>query len=151
MDTHCFFYCVVLSHCYEQKKLDELEAKSAMMENDFEDKIKHHKSLVKDSFMSKVGFTNDMASDSFNKNTTAHSSLLYAASTVGIDQDKNEAKERIKARFRQRRSGGDNAERNLVPNKSIEQQGSGRQKKLSGSVQQRLQFYERSLQAVEKK
>jgi hypothetical protein len=122
------------------------------MESSFEDKIQTHKNLMKDTFKNQVGFSKDMSSESFNNNPGAHSSLIYAASTVGIDQDKNDAKERIKARFRQRRS-----EDGKVVNSADKSQhadagpSSSKQNNLSGSVQQRLNFYERSLQAVERK
>ena len=138
-----------------QKRLDDLEAKSAMMESDFVDKIEFHKTFMKDTFKNKVGFSEEMATESFNNNTAgAHSSLLYAASTVGIDQDKNEAKERIKARFRQRRSGDGKSDLNTSISTDTKERtmvDSIKQKKLSGSVEQRLHFYERSLQAVERK
>ncbi len=80
-----------------------------------------------------------------------HTSLLYAASTIGTDQDKNETKERLKAKFRQRRAEQGNHVSNRLSN-NVEQtmKNTTTSKHFSGSVQQRLQFYERSLQAVER-
>lgn len=103
-----------------------------MMENDYEEKLQTHKALAASDFYKRnPGVEND----------THKKSLLYAASTVGTDQDKNDAKERIKARFRQRRS-----------TTTAEGSRAEMQKKVNnGSVEQRLQFYERSLQAVERK
>ncbi len=67
------------------------------MESDFEEKLQNQRALDVSGYYKKNSNLDESG---------AHSSLLYAASTVGIDQDKNEAKERIKARFRQRRSEG---------------------------------------------
>ena len=70
-------------------------------------------------------------------------SLLYAASsTVGTDPDQCEAKERVKAKFRQRRTktNADKAKDESNVNSA------GRQK--LGRVHQRLEFYERSLQSI---
>mmetsp|Transcript_18975 Transcript_18975/g.23345 ORF Transcript_18975/g.23345 Transcript_18975/m.23345 type:complete len:1647 (-) Transcript_18975:76-5016(-) len=136
-----------------RKRLDELEVKSSMMESDYENKLQYHKNFVEDTFKNRVGFTNDMSVEP--RDAVGTQSLLYAASNVGIDQDKGDAKERLKARFRERRS---LAEASINRNKS----GSGtlvesteasvqQKKKISGTVHQRLMFYERSLQAVEKK
>ena len=107
--------------------------------------------------------------ESMNKPSGTHTSLLYAASTVGVDQDKNATKERLKARFRQRRAEQEKSqekkETTILPANPAKQKKKlsvsfqqhtlpsdpPQQKKLSGSVQQRLQFFERSLQAVERK
>lgn len=107
-----------------------MEAKSAMLENDFEEKLQSQKALAASDFYKR---------NSGVENDTHKKSLLYAASTVGTDQDKDDAKERIKARFRQRRSTAEGGRSEL-------------QKKVNnGSVEQRLHFYERSLQAIERK
>ena len=123
-----------------QQKLDDLEEKSAFMASDFEAKLQSQ-TLLAGVTQKRVSFANDKSFES----ATSPQSLLYAASTVGADQDQSEAKERIKAKFRQRRSqsrGDQGAEQS-------KSSGSAGKQKLSGQAHQRLKFYERSLQAVQ--
>jgi len=112
-----------------QKKLEELETKSAHMANEFEMKLNSQKLLVNSigngSSSSQISLP--LTIDSTLVSATGTQSLLYAASHVGLDQEKINAKVRIKERFRQRNA-----------------------QKLTGQVHQRLEFYERSLQAVRK-
>merc|ERR1712127_600912 len=92
--------------------------------------------------------------------------VLYAASSIGLDQDKEkqDAKERIKARFRQRNSpgkaagGGGGAALSLSTATTTNSNSGGammledspiNKQKLTGRVHQRLEFYERSLQSVQ--
>jgi len=110
-----------------QKKLEDLETKSAHMANEFEMKLNHRK-LWANSMGNGSGCSQNskpLTSGSTLVSATGTHSLLYAASHVGLDQEKINAKVRIKERFRQRNS-----------------------QKLTGQVHQRLEFYERSLQAV---
>lgn len=111
---------LILSFCFEQKKLEEVEAKSVVLENN----LQHHLSF-------------SIIDDSFDKSGRTHTSLLYAASTVGNDQEKNETKERLKAKFRQRRANRES----LQETAAID---AAKRTKMSDSVQ----FFERSLQAV---
>jgi hypothetical protein len=106
------------------------------MLSDFEAKLKSQ-SLLKTNIVS--------LNDDSLESATGHQSLLYAASTVSADPDQNEAKERIKARFRQRRMEG--SQKPVKEQSDIVRNTAGKQK-LSGQVHQRLEFYERSLQAV---
>ncbi len=106
------------------------------MLSDFEAKLKSQRILS-----GKLAVPND---DSF-ESVTSHQSLLYAASTVGTDPDQNEAKERIKAKFRQRRT---EVAQKRGQEKTTTVQSTPVKQNLSGKVQQRLAFYERSLQAV---
>ena len=105
------------------------------MLSDFEAKLKSQ-SLLK---------TNIVSLNDDSQSATGHQSLLYAASTVSADPDQSEAKERIKARFRQRRM--EESQKPLKEKSGIARNTAGKQK-LSGQVHQRLEFYERSLQAV---
>jgi len=113
-------------------KLDDLEAKSAIMASDFEAKLKSHTLLT--------DITQKIKDNSLESATSAES-LLYAASTVGTDPDQNEVKARIKAKFRQRRS-------NLGKSN---QEGQNAETLSDQQVHQRLAFYERSLKAVNEK
>jgi hypothetical protein len=122
-----------------------LEAKSALMES------------FDSNLQKQIAFSTFEGSLASLKEKPGHTSLLYAASTIGTDQDKNETKERLKAKFRQRRAEqGNNVSIRLSNNKEQTIKRTtvtfdlGKQKHFSGSVQQRLQFYERSLQAVER-
>jgi hypothetical protein len=121
--------------CYPKQKLDDLEAKSAIMASDFESKLKNHALLTE--------VTKKIKDNSF-ESATSPQSLLYAASSVGTDPDQNEAKARIKAKFRQRRS-RDGKSNQEGQNMDTTQKLSGQQ------VHQRLEFYERSLQAINEK
>lgn len=112
-----------------QAKLEDLEAKSSIMLSDFEAKLKSQTLLA-----------NSAASQNDNSFESIHQSMLYAASTVGTDPDQNETKERIKAKFRQRRTNS--------KQKDGHDLGTEEKQKLSGKVHQRLEFYERSLRAI---
>lgn len=99
------------------------------MLSDFEAKLKSQTLLA-----------NSAASQNDNSFESIHQSMLYAASTVGTDPDQNETKERIKAKFRQRRTNS--------KQKDGHDLGTEEKQKLSGKVHQRLEFYERSLRAI---
>jgi len=133
-----------------QKKLEELETKSAHMASEFELKLNNQKlwanSIGNGSTSSQA--SSPLSIDSTLVSATGAQSLLYAASHIGLDQEKINAKVRIKERFRQR-----NAQGFTKAKSAGAANGSGASKnkqKLSGQVHQRLEFYERSLQAVRK-
>jgi hypothetical protein len=103
-----------------QKKLDDLETKSAMIANEYEMKLQSQKLL---------NLHSDARSQiSSFQSITDQKSIPYNGSNANSERQ-GELRDRIKAKFRERKQASDNA---------------------AGKVHQRLQFYERSLQAVQK-
>ena len=107
------------------------------MASEYEEKLSQQQNVDK---------RNDLPSHDLSfESATSTQSLLYAASNVGLNQRKNETKEKVKARFRERNSNQHYKHSGQNPLISP----SDNKEKLN-NVHQRLQFYERSLKAVEK-
>mmetsp|Transcript_12143 Transcript_12143/g.22740 ORF Transcript_12143/g.22740 Transcript_12143/m.22740 type:complete len:1192 (-) Transcript_12143:62-3637(-) len=131
-----------------KQKLEDLEAKSAIISSDFEAKLTSQKLIEGVTQKKKVSFD----TESSQVSATDPKSWLYAASAAGSDPDQNETKARVKAKFRQRRSKlhEENVARGGNPKDSNNQQIANKHR-ISGQVHQRLEFYERSLQSVQAK
>jgi hypothetical protein len=111
------------------------------MANEYEEKLSQQQMLPLSVVKRKDLSSNDISFES----ATSTQSLLYAASNVGFNQKKNDTKEKVKARFRERSSNqhykhSDRDASNPLPEN----------KEKLNKVHQRLEFYERSLKAVEK-
>ena len=108
------------------------------MANEYEEKLSQQQSLQSSDDKRRDLVSHDLSFES----AKSTQSLLYAASNAGFNQKKNDTKEKVKARFRERMTSQNN--RGKESESFIEST------ERKNKVHQRLEFYERSLKAVEK-
>ena len=136
-----------------QKKLEEMETKSAHIASEYEMRLNGHQLVAKSASQRSREDLVLNSSKSHEASGKSTQSLLYAASNVGLDQDKLEAKERIKARFRTRNleKTQNTAQDNNAEHDSPRNDIARNKHLLTGKVSQRLEFYERSLDSIRRK